>query len=423
MRQRTPSPPLITGIDGIVSRPPNEVNYSTLNEKRMEPGKQAGKEIRRKYKKHGISGNMVNYVKKEENAGKDEYLIEPGDENKIDTIKKDIGSDGEEGGDTGEPQRKKCSEAIANSENSNTGSSNTAITVRMLEEQVRNMKTLVTKNRAETVEALNGKRMESEKQSGNILRQKYNKIWTKNLAQDLKEGKYTSKIKILNKRVNENKNENDMIENKVENDGEEDGVTREAQKQKFENATSNNDSTNDNICNNSTSAGRNIDNGSEKLINTETDTLTTNDEGNKGEEEEEEEEAEAEADANSKIPNKSNGIGSSDSESSSNTVITLQLLEEQVRKMNTLQTRINREWPEAEAEAEAEVEEDANSEIPNNNNNIGSSSSDSKSNYAENKILNRRTNKNENKMIGNNVGQDREDNEYERKNTSYSASS
>ena len=56
-----------------------------------------------------------------------------------------------------------------------------------------------------------------------------------------------------------------MIKNKVEEDGEEDGVTREAQQQMCENATLNNDSTNDNICNNSTSAGRNIDNGSEKL--------------------------------------------------------------------------------------------------------------------------------------------------------------
>ena len=55
MRPRKPSPSLTTGIDGIVSRPPNGVNYSTLNGKRMETGKQPGNEIRRKYKKHGIS--------------------------------------------------------------------------------------------------------------------------------------------------------------------------------------------------------------------------------------------------------------------------------------------------------------------------------------------------------------------------------
>ena len=194
MAHRVSSPPLITGITGIVSRHPNEVNYSTLNEKRMESGKQTGEEIRQKYKKDGISGNMANYVKKEENAGKNGYLIEPGDENKIDTMKKDVGSDGEEGGDTGEPQQKKCSEAIAVGEISN--SSNTAvITLQLLKEQVRKMRTLETRRiRAVTVEALNGKIMESGKQPGHILRRKYKQIWTKKLAQNLKEGKYTSKI-------------------------------------------------------------------------------------------------------------------------------------------------------------------------------------------------------------------------------------
>ena len=51
MRPRTPSPPLITGIDGIVSRPHNEVNYSALNGKNMETRKQPGNEIRRTFKK------------------------------------------------------------------------------------------------------------------------------------------------------------------------------------------------------------------------------------------------------------------------------------------------------------------------------------------------------------------------------------
>ena len=74
----------------------------------MESGKQPGKEIRRKYKKHGISGNMANYVKKEENAGKNGNLIEPGDENEIVMMKKGIESDGSEGGETGEPQWQKC---------------------------------------------------------------------------------------------------------------------------------------------------------------------------------------------------------------------------------------------------------------------------------------------------------------------------
>ena len=48
MAQSVSSPPLITGINGIVSRPPNEVNYSTLNGKRMETGKQPENKIRQK---------------------------------------------------------------------------------------------------------------------------------------------------------------------------------------------------------------------------------------------------------------------------------------------------------------------------------------------------------------------------------------
>ena len=105
MRQRTPSPPLITGIDGIVSRPPNEVNYSPLNGKMMKTGKPTENRIpRRNYKNHGIKKMEGYYVKKEENGN----LIEPGDEKEIVIIKKGIGSDGEEDGKTGEPQWQKC---------------------------------------------------------------------------------------------------------------------------------------------------------------------------------------------------------------------------------------------------------------------------------------------------------------------------
>ena len=65
MTPRSPSPPLIKGIDGIVSRPPNEVNYSALNGKMMKTGKPTENRIRGNYKKRGISGNMAKYVKKE----------------------------------------------------------------------------------------------------------------------------------------------------------------------------------------------------------------------------------------------------------------------------------------------------------------------------------------------------------------------
>ena len=87
MTHRSSSPPLIRGIDGILSRSPNEVNYSTLNGKRLESGKQPGNEIRQKYRKFGISGNMAIYVKHEKNTGQIENLMERGDENEYEMMK------------------------------------------------------------------------------------------------------------------------------------------------------------------------------------------------------------------------------------------------------------------------------------------------------------------------------------------------
>mmetsp|Transcript_19915 Transcript_19915/g.22033 ORF Transcript_19915/g.22033 Transcript_19915/m.22033 type:complete len:109 (+) Transcript_19915:1-327(+) len=74
-----------------------------------EPQQKCGKS-EGKYRKYG---HKKIYVKKEDNAGKNGNLIEPG---------KDAGLDGEEGGDTGEPQQQKCekSEALAIGENSNS---------------------------------------------------------------------------------------------------------------------------------------------------------------------------------------------------------------------------------------------------------------------------------------------------------------
>jgi len=103
MAHRLSSPPLIKEIDGIVSRPPNEVNYSTLNGRMMKTGKPTENRIPINYKNHGIKKMERYYVKKEENGN----LIEPGDENEIVVIKKGIGSDREENGKTGEPQWQK----------------------------------------------------------------------------------------------------------------------------------------------------------------------------------------------------------------------------------------------------------------------------------------------------------------------------
>ena len=65
MAPRAPSPPLIKGTDGIISRPPNEVNYSTLNEKNMETAKQLENVIRQDFKRFGISEKMTKDVKQE----------------------------------------------------------------------------------------------------------------------------------------------------------------------------------------------------------------------------------------------------------------------------------------------------------------------------------------------------------------------
>ena len=43
MTPRLPLPSLIKGIDGIISGYPNQVNYSALNGKRMESGKNPAK--------------------------------------------------------------------------------------------------------------------------------------------------------------------------------------------------------------------------------------------------------------------------------------------------------------------------------------------------------------------------------------------
>ena len=96
------SPPLMKEIDGIVSRFPNEVNYSTLNGKRIESEKQPGNEKTRKYKKYKRSRNMAKDVKKDENDGKIENVRKPGNRNEIEVMKSDVEYDGEEDGATRE---------------------------------------------------------------------------------------------------------------------------------------------------------------------------------------------------------------------------------------------------------------------------------------------------------------------------------
>ena len=59
--------------------------------------------IRRKYRKF-ILRKSERYVKKEENAGKYEYVTELANGYEIPMSKKDAESDGKEGGEKGEPQ-------------------------------------------------------------------------------------------------------------------------------------------------------------------------------------------------------------------------------------------------------------------------------------------------------------------------------
>ena len=73
-KNRSSSAPLLKGIDGIVSKYSNKVNYSALNKAKIESRKQLENEI---WQKYGISGNMAKYVKQEENAGKNGNLTNP----------------------------------------------------------------------------------------------------------------------------------------------------------------------------------------------------------------------------------------------------------------------------------------------------------------------------------------------------------
>ena len=81
MTPRSPSPSLIKGIDGIISRHCNEVNYSTLNGKNMETVKQPGHETRIKSlkKKHAL---LYNYFEnKAKTNSKTKILNQRGNEN------------------------------------------------------------------------------------------------------------------------------------------------------------------------------------------------------------------------------------------------------------------------------------------------------------------------------------------------------
>ena len=60
MTHQSSSPPLIKGIDGIISRHPNEVNYSAVSGTKIESGKQLEIEIQQKYRKYKLQNMEKN---------------------------------------------------------------------------------------------------------------------------------------------------------------------------------------------------------------------------------------------------------------------------------------------------------------------------------------------------------------------------
>ena len=82
MTPRSPSPPLIKGIDGIVSRHPNEVNYFTLNGKKTKAITRIEQELRMKYGKYKIVCNFAKIKNKAKDTSQTKNLNRPGNQSK-----------------------------------------------------------------------------------------------------------------------------------------------------------------------------------------------------------------------------------------------------------------------------------------------------------------------------------------------------
>ena len=91
--------------------------------------------------------------------------------------------------------------------NENTNNSNNVITkIHLLNKILKQVKILEIRIRARIAKALNGRRIESGKQPGHKIRQKYRKYGLRNIEINMKEGKHTGKIENLMKPGDENKN-------------------------------------------------------------------------------------------------------------------------------------------------------------------------------------------------------------------------
>ena len=92
------SSPLIKGIDGIESRPPNKVNYSTLDRKKMKSEGKKVKEKQRNYREHKITGKIIIEEQKEKNNGNNTILNQPNDANQDKMIENNVEYVGEDDG-------------------------------------------------------------------------------------------------------------------------------------------------------------------------------------------------------------------------------------------------------------------------------------------------------------------------------------
>ena len=119
MTPSSPSPPLIKGIDGIVSRSPNEVNYSTLNGKKTKATTRIEQELRMKYGKYKIVYNSVKIENKANNTSKTKILNRPSNKNKNKQRKNKVDYDGEEDGVTRVAQSKKYENMKLNTDTTN----------------------------------------------------------------------------------------------------------------------------------------------------------------------------------------------------------------------------------------------------------------------------------------------------------------
>ena len=74
-------------MDGIVSRSPKEVNYSTLNRKKSKAITWIEQELKMKYRKCKIFSNLVKIGNKAKKTSKTKILNQPGNKNKIKKMK------------------------------------------------------------------------------------------------------------------------------------------------------------------------------------------------------------------------------------------------------------------------------------------------------------------------------------------------